>query len=68
MTGADAAPAHDTHADHPIAATIVMLAIVAVFAALFAAMSSKAFDAPVMIVTALFTVWGLVQIWVLDKD
>lgn len=67
MTGSDA-HAHATHADHPIAATIVLLGLVAVFSAIFAAMTTKTFDAPVMIVTTLLAVWGLVQIWVLDRD
>jgi hypothetical protein len=68
MTGADAAHAHDSHADHPISATLVLLALVAVFSAIFAAMTTKTFDTPVMIVATLLTVWGLVQIWVLDQD
>jgi hypothetical protein len=68
MTGADAAHAPHPHADHPISATIVLLALVAVFSAIFAAMTTKAFDAPVMIVATLLAVWGLVQIWVLDTD
>ncbi len=68
MTGADAAHAPHSHADHPISATIVLLALVAVFSAIFAAMTTKAFDAPVMIVATLLAAWGLVQIWVLDTD
>lgn len=69
MTGPDAAAHdHDSHADHPLAATLVMIVLVAVFAAIFAAMTTKSFDAPVMIVTALLAGWGLVQIWVLDHD
>lgn len=62
------AHAHDAHADHPISATLVLLALVAVFSAVFAAMTTKTFDAPVMIVATLLAVWGLVQIWVLDQD
>lgn len=71
MTGADSHAddhAHDAHADHPISATLVLLALVAVFSAIFAAMTTKTFDTPVMIVTTLLAVWGLVQIWVLDQD
>ena len=68
MTGADAAHAPHPHADHPISATIVLLALVAVFSDIFAAMTTKAFDAPVMIVATLLAAWGLVQIWVLDTE
>lgn len=68
MTGPDAAHDHDAHADHPLAGTLVLLVLVAIFAAIFAAMTTKKIDAPVLIVTALMAGWGLVQIWVLDKD
>jgi len=68
MTGDDAAHAHDTHADHPLAATLVMLVIVAMFSAIFAAMSTKKIDGPVLIIAALLAVYGLIQIWVLDND
>jgi len=68
MTGDDAAHAHDTHADHPLAATLVMLIIVAMFSAIFAAMSTKKIDGPVLIIAALLAVYGLIQIWVLDND
>jgi hypothetical protein len=68
MTGPDAAHDHDSHADHPLPATVVLFVLVAVFAAVFAAMSTKKVDVPVLIVTALMAGWGLVQIWVLDKD
>jgi len=68
MTGSDAAHDHDSHADHPLSATLVLLVLVAVFAAIFSAMSTKKIDAPVLIIGALMAGWGLVQIWVLDKD
>jgi hypothetical protein len=67
MTGADAAHDHDAHADHPLAATVVLILLVAVFAAIFAAMTTKQVDAPVLVIAALLAGWGLVQIWVLDK-
>jgi hypothetical protein len=67
MTGPDAAH-DDAHADHPLPATVVLFVLVAVFAAVFAAMSTKKLDVPVVIITALMAGWGLVQIWVLDKD
>jgi len=31
-------------------------------------MTTKKIDGPVLIIAGLLTVWGLVQIWVLDKD
>ena len=68
MTGSDAAHDHDAHADHPLSATVVLIALVAVFSAIFAAMTTKKLDSPVIIIAVLLTVWGLVQIWVLDKD
>jgi hypothetical protein len=68
MTGPDAAHDHDSHADHPLSGTFVLLVLVAIFAAIFSAMSSKKIDAPVIIVAVLMAGWGLVQIWVLDKD
>jgi hypothetical protein len=68
MTGPDAAHDHDAHANHPLSATVVLFVLVAVFAAVFAAMSTKKLDVPVVIITALMAGWGLVQIWVLDKD
>jgi hypothetical protein len=68
MTGDDVSHAHDTHADHPLAATLVMLVIVAMFSAIFAAMSTKKIDGPVLIIAALLAVYGLIQIWVLDND
>ena len=68
MTGSDAAHDHDAHADHPVPATLVLLALVAVFSAIFAAMSSKKIDGPVLMIAGLLTLWGLVQIWVLDKE
>ena len=68
MTGSDAAHDHDTHADHPLSGTLVLLVLVAVFSAIFAAMTTKKVDGPVIIIAVLLTVWGLVQIWVLDKD
>jgi len=67
MTGSDAHD-HDSHADHPLSATLVLLVLVAVFAAIFAAMSTKKIDGPVIIIAALMAGWGLVQIWVLDED
>lgn len=63
----DDAHAHDSHAAHPLAATLVMLVIVAIFSAIFTAMT-KSFDVPVMVFAALATVYGLLQIWVIDKD
>jgi Ca2+/H+ antiporter len=66
MTGSDAA--HDSHATHPISATIVLLLFVALFCALFAKMASVSFDASIATVAALFTVFGLLWIWVLDSD
>jgi hypothetical protein len=68
MTGLDAAHDHDTHADHPLSGTLVLLVLVAVFSAVFAAMSTKKIDVPVLVIAALMAGWGLVQIWVLDKD
>jgi VIT1/CCC1 family predicted Fe2+/Mn2+ transporter len=68
MTGLDPAHDHDSHGEHPLPATLVLLILVAVFAAIFAAMSTKKIDTPVLIVAALMAGWGLVQIWVLDKD
>jgi VIT1/CCC1 family predicted Fe2+/Mn2+ transporter len=68
MTGSDAAHDHDSHADHPLSATVVLIALVAVFSAIFAAMTTKKIDGPVIIIAVLLTVWGLLQIWVLDKD
>jgi hypothetical protein len=69
MTGPDAAHAsHDAHSAHPISATIVLLAFVALFCALFAKMAGVSFDASIAVVAALFTVFGLLWIWVLDRD
>jgi hypothetical protein len=68
MTGSDAAHAHDSHGDHKIAATFVLLVLVAIFAELFSLMSTKAIDGPVLMIAALLTGWGLVEIWVLDSD
>jgi len=68
MTGSDAAHDHDAHADHPLSATVVLLVLVAVFAAIFAAMSTKKIDGPVIIIAVLLAAWGFLQIWVLDKD
>ena len=68
MTGSDAAHDHDSHGDHPIPATLVLLILVAVFSAIFAVMTTKKIDGPVLIIAGLLTVWGQVQIWVLDKD
>ena len=68
MTGSDAALSHDAHGDHPIPATLVLLILVAVFSAIFSAMSTKMIDGPVLVIAGLLTVWGLVQIWVLDKE
>ena len=69
MTGSDTAPSsHDTHPVHPISATIVLLAFVALFSALFAKMASASFDASIAIVAGLFAVFGLLWIWVLDRD
>jgi hypothetical protein len=68
MTGSDAAHDHDSHADHPLSATLVLLVLTAVFAAIFAAMTTKKVDGPVLIIAALLVGWGLVQIWVLDND
>ena len=68
MTGTDAAHDHDSHGDHPVPATLVLLVLVAIFSAIFAAMTTKQVDAPVLTIAGLLTVWGLVQIWVLDKD
>ena len=68
MTGSDAAHDHDSHADHPISATLVLFVLVAIFAAIFAAMSTKKIDGPVLIIAGLLAAWGLVEIWVLDKD
>ncbi len=68
MTGPDASHDHDTHADHPLSGTLVLLVLVAVFSAIFAAMSTKKIDVPVLVIAALLAGWGLVQIWVLDKD
>ena len=68
MTGPDAAHDHDSHAAHPLPATLVLIVLVAIFSAIFAAMSTKKIDGPVLIIAALLVGWGLVQIWVLDKD
>ena len=68
MTGSVAAHDHDSHKDYPIPATLVLLILVAVFSAIFAVMTTKKIDGPVLIIAGLLTVWGLVQIWVLDKD
>ena len=68
MTGSVAAHDHDSHKDHPIPATLVLLILVAVFSAIFSVMTTKKIDGPVLIIAGLLTVWGLVQIWVLDKD
>lgn len=58
---------HDSHADHPLTATLVMLVVVGVFTAIFGTMN-KAYDAPVVLAAALMTLYGLLQIWVLDKE
>jgi len=69
MTGSDAAhDTHDAHGDHPIAATIVLVLLVAMFSALFAKMASVSFDVSIAVVAALFTIFGLLWIWVLDRD
>jgi hypothetical protein len=41
---------------------------VALFCALFAKMAGVSFDASIAVVAALFTVFGLLWIWVLDRD
>jgi hypothetical protein len=66
MTGST--DTHDAHGDHPVSASIVGLLLVAVFVALFAAMSTKTFDAMVAIVAVLLAGWTLVSIWALDGD
>ncbi|MFN8168571.1 MAG: hypothetical protein U0S36_07280 [Candidatus Nanopelagicales bacterium] len=69
MTGAsDAHDAHDEHGDHPVSATIVGLVIVAIFAAIFAAMTTKSFDGLVAVTTVLMLGWLLTSIWALDRD
>jgi drug/metabolite transporter superfamily protein YnfA len=66
MTGTDTA--HSSHDAHPISATIVLLLFVALFSALFAKMASVSFDVSIAIVAGLFAVFGLLWIWVLDRD
>jgi uncharacterized membrane protein len=69
MTGAsDAHDAHDEHGDHPVSATIVGLIIVAIFAAIFALMTTKSFDATVAAVTVIMAGWVLTSLWALDRD
>jgi uncharacterized membrane protein len=69
MTGsATAHDEHDTHADHAIAATIVMLVIVGMFTWIFAQLDGGAFSTPVYVIGAMLAAWGLVSLWVLDRD
>lgn len=69
MTGAsDAHDAHDEHGDHPVSATLVGLIIVAIFAAIFAAMTTKSFSGLVVVVTVIMAGWLLTNIWALDRD
>ncbi len=65
MTGS--AAAHDTHGDHTISASIVALMLVAMFTALFAVMSTKVVDGPVVVIAVLLAGWSLVALWVLDR-
>lgn len=66
MTGPDSD--HESHAVHPVSASIVALLIVAMFTAIFAAMSTKTLDAPVILVAVVLAVWGLTSIWALDRE
>ncbi len=66
MTGSDAA--HDAHADHSIAATLALLVIVALFCWLFAVMDGGGVTVGIWVVAAIFSVFGLLWIWVLDRD
>jgi protein-S-isoprenylcysteine O-methyltransferase Ste14 len=70
MTGSDAAhDTHDTHAEHPIEATIVLAVIVGVFAAVFAKMADVSVGtASVIAIGAMLAVFGLLWVWVLDRD
>lgn len=66
MTGSDAS--HLSHPVHPVTASIVALVIVAMFTAVFAAMTTKALDGPVILVAVIMAGWGLTSIWALDSD
>ncbi len=66
MTGSDAS--HASHPVHPVTASIVALVIVAMFTAVFAAMTTKALDGPVILVAVIMAGWGLTSIWALDSD
>ena len=59
---------HESHADHPVSASIIGLILVAVFVALFAAMTTKSFDAMVATAAVLLTGWTLFSLWALDRD
>jgi hypothetical protein len=65
---AGSSDSHDTHTAQPVAATIVLLAFVALFSAVFAKMADVSFGAPVAVIAVLLAVFGLLWIWVLDAD
>ena len=66
MTGST--DSHESHADHPVSASVVGLALVAVFSALFAAMNAAGFDAMAATVAILLVAWTMFTIWALDRD
>jgi len=66
MTGPDSAH-DDHHSVHPGAASVVVLAIAAVFGLLFMAIESGWTTAG-LVATGLLAVWGLVYVWALDTE
>lgn len=66
MTGPDTAH-DDHHSVHPVAASVVVLVIAAIFGLLFKAIEGG-WTTPGYVATGLLAVWGLVYIWAIDKD
>jgi hypothetical protein len=66
MTGSDTA--HDAHADHSVAASLVLLVLVGIFSYAFMKLADLSFNASVGLVAVVMALWGLVSIWVIFRD